>query len=269
VFADINPDTFNLGPQATRDAARAHDASAILVVHLYGLPADMDALTDVAEDEDLLLVEDASQSHGALVDGRPVGSIGDIGTFSFYPTKNMTTGEGGMVVTDNPEYARRAASFINHGRTEEGTYKHDRLGTNYRMTSLAAAIGRVQLEKLPDWILARRENAAALTTGLQSIPSIDPPTEPPDRRHAYHQYTIRSDDRDELRDHLHDNDIQSRIYYPKPIHRLAAYDDYDDALPTAEAAAAEVLSLPVHPEIDASEIWSILDAVEDYASLQI
>ena len=159
VFADIDPETLALDPEATREAVREHDADAILAVHLYGLPAEMDALQEIAAETGVTLVEDVAQAHGAQYDGQTVGTFGDAAAFSFYPTKNMTTGEGGMVVTNHEGVAESAASYVNHGRSGESAYAHEELGHNYRMTSLAAAIGRVQLERLPDWIEARRENA--------------------------------------------------------------------------------------------------------------
>lgn len=262
VFADIDPVTYNLDPAAAERAVREHDADAILVVHLYGLPAEMDRFRDIAADEDVLLVEDAAQAHGATYRGDPVGSFGDAAAFSFYPTKNMTTGEGGMILTDDSSVAERAASYINHGRTGGGTYEHARLGHNYRMTSLAAAIGRVQLERLPDWVEARRMNASRLTAALDGVVGIDAPVEPDGTNHAYHQYTVRCVDREYLQQHLEDSDIASGVYYPTPIHELGAYDGYDVDAPVAERAAAEVLSLPVHPYLSDADLDRITGAIE-------
>ncbi|MFW5918634.1 MAG: DegT/DnrJ/EryC1/StrS family aminotransferase [archaeon] len=262
VFADVDPETYALDPHAAERRVRETDADAILAVHLYGLPVDVNALGDVADDADIPLVEDAAQAHGAAYDGRPVGSLGDAAAFSFYPTKNMTTGEGGMVVTDREDVARRAASFANHGRTEDATYAHERLGSNYRMTSIAAAIGRVQLERLPGWVQARRSNAARLTETLRSVPGIEPPVEPAGRTHAYHQYSVRTDDRDHLRNVLSDEGVDTAIYYPTPIHRLGAYDEYDADAPVAERVANEVVSLPVHPGLSEDDLETIVRALE-------
>jgi len=204
VFADIDPDTYNLDPRAARRAVREAEADAILAVHLYGLPARMDALQDIADDEGVLLVEDAAQAHGARYRGDPVGTVGDAAAFSFYPTKNMTTGEGGMVVTDREHVADRVASYVNHGRTDDGGYTHARVGHNYRMTSIAAAIGRRQLDLLPGRIRSRRLNARRLTAAVQEMPGLVAPVEPDDRRHAYNQYTVRCPERDRLRDRLAD-----------------------------------------------------------------
>ncbi|AWB28353.1 DegT/DnrJ/EryC1/StrS family aminotransferase [Halococcoides cellulosivorans] len=263
IFADIDPETFALDPEATRQAVREHDADAILAVHLYGLPADVRALSDIAESEGVALVEDAAQAHGARVDGQPVGSFGDAAAFSFYPTKNMTTGEGGIVLTDRERVADRAASFINHGRaSEDSPYSHERVGHNLRLTSMAAAIGRVQLEALPDWVAARRETAARLSSGLADA-GVQTPIEPDGRRHAYHQYTIRTEDRDRLADQLDAAGIGSAVYYPQTIPDLAAYDGYSADVPVAERAAEEVLSLPVHPGVSADDADRIVSTVRE------
>ncbi len=263
VFADVDPHTYNLDPDAARRAVRETNADAILAVHLYGLPAEMDAFQEIATDEDVFLVEDAAQAHGARYRGEPVGSFGDAAAFSFYPTKNMTTGEGGMVLTNDEEVAERAASYVNHGRTGDGTYAHARLGHNYRMTSIAAAMGRVQLERLPEWVESRRANARRLTEGLEDVPGIEPPTEPTTRDHAYHQYTVRCENRDELRERLADDGIGSGVYYPTTIHQLGAYEGYDDVTPIAERATEEVLSLPVHPTLTDGDLERIVEAVEE------
>ncbi|MFW5903657.1 MAG: DegT/DnrJ/EryC1/StrS family aminotransferase [Halolamina sp.] len=266
VFADVDPETYNLDPEATRRAVRAVNADAILAVHLYGLPADVAALRDVARTEDVRLVEDAAQAHGAEYRGESVGTFGDAAAFSFYPTKNMTTGEGGMVLTDREAVAERAASYVNHGRTaDDSPYAHERVGHNLRMTSLAAAIGRVQLERLPEWIQSRRENAERLSTGLADVPGITPPVEPEGRRHAYHQYTIRCENRDRLREHLEAAGVGTGVYYPAPIHQLGAYEDYDADVPAAERAAGSVLSLPVHPGLSADEVDHVLESVRSAA----
>ena len=261
VFADVDPLTYNLDPAAARRAVRETDADAVLVVHLYGLPAEMDAFRDLAADEDVKLIEDAAQAHGAAYRGQPVGSFGDAAAFSFYPTKNMTTGEGGMVLTDDAAVADRAASYVNHGRSGAGGYAHERLGSNYRMTSLAAAMGRVQLERLPEWVRSRRANADRLSEALDGVPGVRPPVAPDGADHAYHQYTVRCGDRDALADHLADAGVDTGVYYPTPIPRLGAYEGYDADVPVADRAADEVLSLPVHPGLTDAELDRIVAAV--------
>lgn len=165
-----------------------------------------------------------------------------------------------MVVTDDADVADLAASYVNHGRGSDGTYAHERVGHNFRMTSMAAAIGRVQLEKLPEWVRSRRENAERLTAGLSAVPGVVPPEELDAAGHAYHQYTVRCEDRDHLEAALENDGIGSGVYYPTPIHRLEAYDGFDVAAPVAERAASEVLSLPVHPGVEAADVDRIVAA---------
>jgi dTDP-4-amino-4,6-dideoxygalactose transaminase len=264
VFADVDPETYNLDPDAVEAVVRERDdVAGIVPVHLYGLPTDMPRIAELADDHDLTVVEDACQAHGAEIEGRRVGSFGDAGCFSFYPTKNMTTGEGGMIVTDDESVAAAAASYINHGRESGpgGGYEHASLGHNFRMTSIAAAIGRAQLEKLPRFNERRRANAERLTELLAGTP-VRTPAEPDGYRHVFHQYTIRADDRDALRAALEERGVGSGVYYPKPINRQPAYaDDYDDDCPAADRAAAEALSLPVHPALDEAEVESVAEAV--------
>ena len=263
VFADIDPETYNLDPAAVEARIDEYDGEidAILAVHLYGLPADMERLGAIAEATDAALIEDAAQAHGGAVDGQRVGSFGDVGCFSFYPTKNMTTGEGGMIVTDDEALADRASRFINHGRT--GGYEHAEVGHNFRMTSIAGALGRAQLEKLPRFVEARRDNAARLTEGLADS-WVQPPAEPAGRTHAYHQYTIRCEDREGLGAHLDEHDIGYGVYYPQCIHRQPAYSEVSANAPVAERAAREVLSLPVHPALESADIQRIIEVVTQY-----
>ncbi|WP_436910126.1 DegT/DnrJ/EryC1/StrS family aminotransferase [Halosimplex marinum] len=263
VFADIDPDTYNLDPTAVREAIeiRGGDVDAVLPVHLYGLPAPMDELTALAEEYDAVVVEDAAQAHGARYRDEPVGSLGDAAAFSFYPTKNMTTGEGGMVVTDDGAVADRAARFVNHGRNDQ--YDHVELGHNFRMTNIAAAIGRVQLKRLSRFVRARRDNAAALDAALADTP-LDPPTVPEEVDHAFHQYTVRAPDRERLVAHLDDNGVDTGVYYPTPIHEQPAYEGVDERFPVAERAAGEVVSLPVHPGLSEADREAVADALALY-----
>jgi dTDP-4-amino-4,6-dideoxygalactose transaminase len=262
VFADIDPETYNLDPAAVEATIQEYDGAidAILAVHLYGLPADMDRLSTIAEEYDCLLVEDAAQAHGAEIDGDRVGSFGDAACFSFYPTKNMTTGEGGMVVTDDEEVTDRTARFVNHGRTD--TYGHASVGHNFRMTTIAAAIGLAQLEKIDEYIRLRRANAARLKEGLAEA-DVTTPVEPPNYKHVYHQYTVRTDDREALRSTLEDHNIGCGVYYPTPIHEQPAYEDVELSAPVAESATKEVLSLPVHPMINEDDIARITRVITD------
>jgi dTDP-4-amino-4,6-dideoxygalactose transaminase len=179
----------------------------------------------------------------------------------------MTTGEGGMITTDREDVAEQAASFANHGRSANGGYEHVRLGHNYRLTSIAAAIGRAQLEKLPEYVEARRANASLLDRTLGDV-GITTPTEPDDRTHAYHQYTIRADDRDGLAAFLEDAGIGTGVYYPTPIHEQPAYSHVECDAPVAERVSEEVLSLPVHPGLSTSDVEAITEAMVDYKERQ-
>jgi dTDP-4-amino-4,6-dideoxygalactose transaminase len=261
VFVDIDPETYNLDPQDAATTLAERDIDAIVAVHLYGLPAEMNALRRLADEHDAWLIEDAAQAHGATYQGDRVGSLGDVACFSFYPTKNMTTGEGGVVVSDNEDVIERTRRFINHGRN--GKYDHVSVGHNFRMTSVAAAMGRVQLERLPEMIETRRRNARLLTEGLTET-AVEPPTVPEHVEHAYHQYTVRVDDRDRFIEHLESHDVGTGVYYPKAIHEQPAYDDYDVMLPRTERATDEVVSLPVHHNVSAAECDQIVEAVEAY-----
>ena len=250
VFGDVDPETYNLTPGSVEACLREGDVDAILVVHLFGLPADMEALTGLADEYGVPLVEDAAQAHGAAVNDCRVGSLGDAAAFSFYPTKNMTTAEGGMITTTDEDVAAAAARFVNHGRAESDGhgYEHVELGHNYRMTDLAAAIGRAQLDRLSDYNERRRANAARYDE-LLSDSALITPAAPDGRRHVYHQYTVRCGNRDAVRAALSDRGIGSAVYYPTPIHRQPAFDGVSADAPVAETVADQVLSLPVHPGV--------------------
>ena len=270
VFADVDPETYTLDPDAVEAAVEANDdVAAILPVHLYGLPAEMGRLTEVAAAHDLALIEDAAQAHGATCDGRRVGTFGDAGCFSFYPTKNMTTGEGGMVVADDPAVADRAARFVNHGRADAADrgYDHVSVGHNLRMTSLAAAIGVEQLRKLPAYNVRRRGHAARLSAALSDVPEIGLPAEPTGRRHVYHQYTVRCPDRDALRATLDERGVDTAVYYPTLIPDQPAYVGYDASVPTARRLAGEVVSLPVHPGLSEADVDRVAAAVRGHYGL--
>ncbi len=271
VFADIDPETYTLDPaDVERILAKREDIVGLVPVHLYGLAADMDSLCAIADDHDLFVVEDACQAHGAAIDGDRVGALGDAACFSFYPTKNMTTGEGGMVTTNRDDVADRAASFVNHGRDvgDGGSYEHVALGHNYRLTSLAAAIGRAQLERLPEFNRARRTHAAYYDDQLDSLP-LETPTEPAGYRHVYHQYTVRTENREALAATLDDHNVDTGVYYETPIHQQPAYETVSTAaatLPNAERAAETVLSLPVHPTLSERDRRTVVEAVRDHYS---
>jgi perosamine synthetase len=258
VFADIEPDTFCLDPDAVAAAVTPRTA-AVVPVHLYGHPVRWDGLAGVAERHGLLLLEDAAQAHGASYDGIAVGALGDVAAFSFYATKNMTTGEGGMVVCRDEDIARRVRLLRNQGM--EQRYRNEIAGLNNRMTDLAAAMGRVQLRRLPGWNEERR--AVAATYGEQLTGVVTPPVAPK-AEPVWHQYTVRSTDRDALAQRLDAHGIDSAVYYPVPTHRLPAYA-LDVELPETERAAREVLSLPIRPGLTDEEVARVVAAVNEAA----
>ena len=266
VFADIDPVTFTLDP-ASVEAAVTERTIAIEVVHLYGLPADMPRILDIARRHGLAVWEDCAQAHAAAIDDEPVGAFGAWGSFSFYPTKNMTSLEGGMVSTADAELARRVRLLRNQGM--ERQYANEVVGLNNRMTDVAAAVGRVQLTRLAGWTAARRANAAALDAGLAGAPGVVTPHVPPGYTHVYHQYTIRLEgasaaERDEVAKVLREQwQVGTGVYYPIPNHRLSSLAPYAPGLdlPGTEKAARECLSLPVHPSLSEADLERIVRAV--------
>jgi dTDP-4-amino-4,6-dideoxygalactose transaminase len=264
-FADIEAPYYTMDPAAIR-AAITPATRALVVVHLYGQPCAMDEIMQIADEHNLLLVEDACQAHGASWQRRCVGSMG-VGCFSFYPTKNMTTGEGGMITTDDPEIARRARLLREHGAPQR--YVHEVLGYNLRMTDIQAAMGIVQLGKVSGWNRQRASNAAYLSEKLAGLPGISTPDVRHGASHVFHQYTIRADDRTALAAALAERGVGTAIHYATPIHHQPLYRDlgYTDSLPNAEAAAREVLSLPVHPALSEGDLVHIAAAVADAAHM--
>lgn len=260
VFVDIEADSFCIDPEAVK-AAITSRTKAVMPVHLYGHPAAMDRLTPMAEEHELLVIEDAAQAHAASLHGTPVGAMGDAGCFSFYPTKNMTSGEGGMVSARSSETARMVRLLRNQGM--EQRYKNEVVGFNTRMTDIHAAIGRVQLSKLAGWTAQRQSNAAFLTAHLECVVT---PSVAAGAVHVYHQYTIRipGHDQDEFVQALADRGVGSGVYYPTPVHELPSFALSLD-LPETACAAREVVSLPVHPSLDRHELETIVDAVNAVA----
>jgi dTDP-4-amino-4,6-dideoxygalactose transaminase len=263
VFADIDAASFCLDPGAV-EAAVGPRTVAIMPVHLYGHPADMTAIGAIAERHGLAVVEDAAQAHGATWGGRAVGTFGIAGCFSFYPTKNMHSLEGGMITTGDAEFARTMRLLRNQGM--ERQYANEIVGANMRLTDVAAAIGRVQLGKLDGWNARRQANAEVLSAGIKSV--VTPPVAK-QATHVFHQYTIRAGNRDELRSALQERGIGTGVYYPTPIHQLTPYlrgtraGNRDWDLPETMRAADEVLSLPVHPQLGEDDLARIVDAVNE------
>jgi dTDP-4-amino-4,6-dideoxygalactose transaminase len=261
VFADIDPVTYNLDPEAVERAITPR-TRAIMPVHLFGLPAAMPAFLDIARRHNLVLIEDAAQAHGAAVDGRRAGTFATA-CFSFYPTKNMTTGEGGMVTTNDAAVAERVRLLRAHGMRVR--YQHEILGYNFRLTDLHAAVGIAQLPHLEAWNARRRANAAYLS---RHLPGVTVPVEPAGYHHVYHQYTVRVADgrRDALQAFLADAGIGTGVYYPIAAHQQPVYLDrgYRVSLPVTEQAAREVLSLPVHPSVDDQDLACIVERVHAF-----
>ena len=256
VFVDIDIDTFTVDPNAV-EAAITDRTSAIMPVHLYGHPADMDPLTEICIRKGLILLEDAAQAHLASYMSQPVGTFGTA-AFSFYPTKNMTSGEGGMIVTADDAVARKAKLLRNQGM--EMRYQNEIVGFNNRMTDIHAAIGRVQLRKLRERTIKRQENAAFFNENLSTV---DIPTEKNDVEHVYHQYTIRTNQRDALSEHLNQENIGNGVYYPIPVHQLPSFDKKID-LPNTRTAAEQALSIPVHPLLTREELHRIVEVINTW-----
>jgi perosamine synthetase len=262
VFVDINSDTFTIDP-ALIERAITPATRAIMPVHLFGLCSDMDVIQTIARKHNLVVIEDACQSHGADYHGKKAGSFGT-GAFSFYATKNMTTGEGGMITTDDPEIAEKCRVLRQHGMRVR--YYHDELGYNFRMTDIQAAIGLAQIKKIEQFNLARIKNALFLSENLQGVVI---PCIPNGYTHVFHQYTIRigNGHRDALLEHLHEKGIGTGVFYPVPVHLQSFYRNelgYSMTLPQSEKAAAEVLSLPVHPALSESDLNEIVQAVNEF-----
>jgi len=249
VLVDIDPGSFNMNPSAI-EAAITPRTKAILPVHLYGQTADMDPIMEVAREHGLVVIEDAAQAHGAKYKGRTAGGLGDIGCFSFYPTKNLGAyGEGGAVTTNNTDYANTVRMLRDWGQDRK--YHHARRGFNYRMEGLQGAILRVKLRHLEDWTEARRRLATTYHE-LLADSGLTLPVELPWARHVYHVYTLRAEGRDALQSGLENQGIHTAVHYSVPAHLQPAYADLGygkGAFPHAEAAASQVLSLPIYPEL--------------------
>jgi len=268
VFGDIDPRTFNIDPSDVAEKITTK-TKAIIPVHLFGQPANMDALREIAEDNGILFVEDAAQAHGAEYKGQKAGSLGDMGCFSFYATKNMTVGEGGMITTNDQKLARKARLLRNHGQAQK--YHHDTLGHNYRMNEYCAAIGLVQLKKLDEFNAKRIKNAKLLSNGICKLHGLTVPYVKKDVKHIFHQYVVRVEenyprDRDELADYLTKKGVEVAVHYPIPIYRQPLYRRLGYGgikCPNTEEACRRVLSLPVHPLVNLDDNEYILAVLKN------
>jgi dTDP-4-amino-4,6-dideoxygalactose transaminase len=269
MFADIRPDTYNLDPSgmARRVTPRT---KAIIAVHLYGLPADMDPILSLAREKNLRVIEDNAQSIGATYKGRRTGSLGDVACLSFYPTKNLGAyGDAGMIVTNSSALAARLRLLRNHGQTAK--YVSSEAGWNSRLDEMQAAILRVKLRHLPEWQRARQTHAEAYSKRLLGIPGIAPPLVPENCEHVFHQYTVRVERRDALQEYLQQRNISSAIYYPVPLHLQPLYASLRHKpgdFPHAEHAAKEVLSLPMYPELRSEQIARVADTVVEFVTAE-
>ncbi|ACV62021.1 Glutamine--scyllo-inositol transaminase [Desulfofarcimen acetoxidans DSM 771] len=265
IFVDIDPITFNLSPTGLEKAIKNHpEAKAVLVVHLFGLPADMEEICQLAQKNNLLLIEDCAQAHGALYKERYAGTFGHAAAFSFYPTKNITSGEGGMVVTGDSALAEKVRLLVNQG--QQRRYYHEVVGYNYRMTDIHAAIGLAQLKKLTSFNQKRNQNAQFYNTHINN-PLVKKPQAPPDRSHAYHQYTLTTDCRDALAAWLTDNQIGYGIHYPMTIPSQPCYRNLDcskGTWPVAEKLAASCISIPVHPGLNIADLKTVADTINSF-----
>ena len=266
VLVDIDPQTYTIDVDRI-EAAITPRTKAILPVHLYGQPADMDPIMAIAARHGLTVIEDACQAHGARYRGRTAGSIGDLGCFSFYPGKNLgACGEGGMVVTSNPEYARAIRMMRDWGQSRK--YVHELPGFNFRLEGIQGALLRVKLRYLDAWTDARRARAARYAAALADA-DVAPPLEMDYARHVYHVYAVRAAAREHLQQALQNEGIQTNIHYPVPVHLQPAHADLGYVagdFPVAERAAAEVLSLPMYPELPLEAVDRVAEAVRRLAA---
>jgi len=262
IFVDVEPRTYAMDPEQL-ERAITDRTRAIMPVSLYGQPANMPAILEIAERHGLAVIEDACQAHGAELAGRRSGSWG-LGVFSFYPTKNMTSGEGGMVTTSDGKIADTVRLLREHGMKVR--YHHDLLGYNFRMTDIHASIGLAQLKKLPAANERRRAIAARYT---EELVGVLPPDERPGAKPVYHQYTLRVRRRDEFTDGLQARGVGSSVYYPIPVHRQKPFLDIESArvsLPVTERLVEEILSLPVHPSLTDDEVGQVVSATNATAA---
>lgn len=264
VFVDIDPVTMCMDPTKL-EAAITPRTKAIMPVHLYGQMADMDPIMEIAKRHNIPVIEDACQAHGAEYKGKRAGSIGLSAGFSFYPGKNLgACGEGGIIVTNDDKQMETMRMLRDWGQSER--YHHVMKGFNYRMDGIQGAILRVKLRHLENWTESRRSRAKLYDAGLAGSTRVTPPTQVADRRHVYHVYAVRSPERDRIREELTKANIQSGLHYPIPVHLQKAHEDLGHKVgdfPVSEKAAAEVLSLPIFPEMTDEQVKTVADAVNN------
>ena len=269
-FADVNMETYTIDPNSVTASLANARTKAVIPVHLYGFPAAMDELREAADRHKFALIEDAAQAHGAAYKGKIVGSIGDVGCFSFYPSKNMTVGgDGGMIVTNDDKITESVTSLRNCGRVKGSNYIHDRVGFTQRLNTVQAAIGRVQLKRLDKWNETRRRLAAkydALLSGLKKVTT--PPRGDNDSTPVYHLYVIRCPRRDELRSWLAERGVETGIHYPEPIHLQPIYREMfgfrGGEFPKSETVCRDVLSIPMHVNLSEDDIAFVSESIHEF-----
>ncbi|MBI3939305.1 MAG: DegT/DnrJ/EryC1/StrS family aminotransferase [Acidobacteria bacterium] len=266
VLVDVDPRTYNMDPPAV-EAAITHRTRAVVPVHLYGQPADMDPILSIAEKHRLVVLEDACQAHGAHYKGRRVGSLGHAAAFSFYPGKNLGAfGDGGMLVTNSAEVADKVRMLRNYGQSRK--YVHDFLAFNHRLDTVQAAVLRIKLRHLDEWNRNRRKRAALYDQLLKDVEVVTPFASPL-AEHVYHLYVIRTRRRDEMQAWLQSRAISTGMHYPIPIHLQNAYRDLNypaGKFPVTEKSAGEILSLPMYPEMGENQVSFVAQAVSDFFS---
>jgi perosamine synthetase len=265
IFCDIQPDTLTID---VADAAQrlTRRTKAIAPVHIFGNACDVAAIEDLARAHKLHVIWDAAQAHGTQYAGRDIGGLGDVVAYSFYPSKNMTTGEGGMVCTNDADLVARMKLIRSQGQAKK--YYHTALGYNFRMTDVQAAIGRVQLRRLPGWVAQRRANAATLRTRLANVSGIEVQREQENSAHSYHQFSILIQpeagiSRDKVLAGLHQRGIEAAVHYPTPLHKQPFFRSLlgDAYLPVSEAVCARILSVPVHPFLNDQDVKHVADSI--------
>ena len=268
IFADVRADTYCMSPEDIENSI-SRRTKAIIPVHLYGLTCDMDPIVEFARQRGITVIEDAAQAHGAEYRQKKAGSLGDMACFSFYSGKNMTTGEGGMITTNDDDLAQALKMIRTHG--EERPYWVSRIGNNYHMTELAAAMGVTQLKKLPEFLARRRENSRVMTEQLGVLGKLSLPNEPDNLRHAWYLYTVRlrganAGKRNKTVEKLRNKNIEASVYYETPVHLLPLYREVSGSkrgmLPETERAARQVFSLPIHAGLAAEDVSYVADTVK-------
>lgn len=264
VFADIDPETYNLRIESLEEKITAR-TKAIIPVHLFGQAADMDALQNLAKKYDLKIVEDVAQAFGGTFNGSMLGTIGDVGCFSFFPTKNLGAyGDGGLLTTNHDEVAEVAKMLRSHGSKKK--YYNELVGYNSRLDEMQAAVLRIKLPYIGEWNAKREQAAAYYSAALNELPEVVTPAIHPQCNHVFHQYTIRvsQNKRDALKAYLEEQGISTMVYYPTPVHKLPIFQDVQESFPVSEQAAAEVLSLPIWPHIQREVQEQVITAIKNF-----